>query len=73
MLSRVLALTVAAAVSMAAIHAPVLAAEPAAKAAQSPEVKKELKKLMDAYGNGEMSSKEYKARKEALLKGQPKA
>mgnify|MGYP006277960653 CR=1 FL=1 len=36
--------------------------------AQSAELKKELQKLMNAYGAGEMSSQEYKARKEALLK-----
>jgi hypothetical protein len=41
------------------------AAQPAA---QSTEVKKELQKLMNAFGAGELSSKEYKARKEALLK-----
>jgi hypothetical protein len=35
--------------------------------AKTTEVKKELQKLMNAYGAGEMSSKEYKARKEALL------
>jgi hypothetical protein len=33
----------------------------------SPEQRKELKKLRDAYGAGELSSKEYKKRKEALL------
>jgi hypothetical protein len=35
--------------------------------AQTAEVKKELQKLMNAYGAGEMSAKEYKARKQALL------
>ncbi len=38
-----------------------------APAAQTTVVKKELQKLMNAYGAGEMSAKEYKARKEALL------
>ncbi|MBM3514045.1 MAG: hypothetical protein FJX59_10045 [Alphaproteobacteria bacterium] len=73
MLPRILVLTMAAVASTASIHAPAMAADPPASAAQSPEVKKELKKLMNAHGAGEMSSKEYKARKEALLKGQPKA
>ena len=72
MMKNILIATAAVALSMATIHAPSVAAEPA-KMEQSVEVKKELKKLMDAYGNGEMSSKEYKRRKEALLKGQPKA
>lgn len=39
-----------------------------APAAQSAEVKKELQKLMNAFGAGELSSRDYKARKEALLK-----
>ncbi len=43
-------------------------ADNAQPAAQSNEVKKELQKLMNAFGAGELSSKEYKARKEALLK-----
>ncbi len=37
-------------------------------AAQTAAMKKELQKLMNAYGAGEMSAKDYKARKEALLK-----
>ena len=35
---------------------------------QTAEMKRELQKLMNAYGAGEMSAKEYKARKEALVK-----
>jgi hypothetical protein len=72
MLKRVLITVAAAMLSLASVHAPAIAAEPA-KAQASAEVKKDLKKLMEAYGNGEMSAKEYKARKEALMKGQPKA
>ena len=58
------ALPVAAMTPAMADNAP-SAAQPAA---QSTEVKKELQKLMNAFGAGELSSKEYKARKEALLK-----
>ncbi|MDX2142841.1 MAG: hypothetical protein SFV19_05775 [Rhodospirillaceae bacterium] len=36
---------------------------------QSADVDKELAKLKKAVGAGEISNKEYKARKEALLKG----
>ncbi|MDX2224283.1 MAG: hypothetical protein SFV21_16150 [Rhodospirillaceae bacterium] len=71
MFKKTIAALVVAALPLAALSAASHAAtEPAKSEAQSPEVKKELKKLMDAYGNGSMSSKEYKARKEALLKGQ---
>ena len=35
----------------------------------TPEVQKELQKLKDAYGEGSLSAKEYKKRKEALLGG----
>lgn len=41
----------------------------AKEAAASPEVKKELQKLKEAYGSGAMSAQDYKARKEALLSG----
>ena len=41
---------------------------PGTSSIESAELKKELQKLMNAYGAGEMSSQEYKARKEALLK-----
>jgi predicted acylesterase/phospholipase RssA len=70
MLKRVLVILALATLPFAAFHAPAFAADPAP---QSAEVKQELKKLMEAYGNGEMSAKDYKARKEALLKGKPKA
>jgi hypothetical protein len=36
---------------------------------QTAEVEKKLAKLKKAVGAGEISAKEYKARKEALLKG----
>jgi predicted secreted protein len=71
MLKKTLAALVVTALPLSAMTAVTHAAtEPAKAEAQSPEVKKELKKLMEAYGSGSMSSKEYKARKEALLKGQ---
>lgn len=51
--------------------APVVVAHAAddAKAAQSPQVQAELAKLKKMAGSGEISSKEYKERKDALLKG----
>ena len=65
-MKNVIAALVIAALPMSA--APVFAADKAAKeAAASPEVQKELKKLMEAYGAGALSAKEYKKRKEALL------
>jgi predicted secreted protein len=45
------------------------AADGAAKPAVSKEVQAELTKLKKAAGAGEISAKEYKARKEALLAG----
>lgn len=45
--------------------------KPASEASASPEVKAELAKLKKQVGAGEISSKEYKLRKEALLAGKP--
>ncbi len=48
--------------------APVFAADkPVKESAASPEVQKELQKLKNAYGEGSLSAKEYKKRKEELL------
>ncbi|MSO97537.1 MAG: hypothetical protein EXR11_04875 [Rhodospirillaceae bacterium] len=53
---------------IAALSTTASAAEPAAAVAmEQKDVAKELRKLMNAYGAGEMSSKEYKARKQALM------
>lgn len=71
MFKKTIAALIVAGLPLAAVSAASHAAtEPAKAEAQSPEVKKELKKLMEAYGNGSISSKQYKARKEALLKGE---
>ena len=69
-MNRVAALLIAA-LSLSAVPVVAHAADDtrAEEAAASPELKKDLKKLMEAYGNGSMSAKEYKERKEALLAG----
>ncbi len=65
-MKNVIAALVIAALPMSA--APVFAADKAVKeSAASPEVQKELQKLKNAYGEGSLSAKEYKKRKEALL------
>ncbi len=64
-MTRILMTVLIAALPFASMTA-VRAAE--TPATQSVEVKKELQKLMNAYGAGEMSAKEYKERKEAVLK-----
>ena len=64
-MTRILMTVLIAAMPFAAMTS-VRAAEP--PATQSVEVKKELQKLMNAFGAGEMSARDYKERKEALLK-----
>ena len=63
-MTRTLMTLMIAALPFAAMSPAMAGNEPAA---QTTVVKKELQKLMNAYGAGEMSAKEYKARKEALL------
>jgi uncharacterized membrane protein len=67
-MTRLIATLMIAALPFAAVGAAQASETPAKE--QTASVKKELQKLMDRYGAGEISSKEYKARKEALLKGE---
>lgn len=65
---RLIAALLISTLSFAALSTVATAAEPAAAAVmEQKDVAKELRKLMNAYGAGEMSSKEYKARKQALM------
>ena len=72
MLKRTLAALLIAALPLSVMHSAAIAADSAKEAAASPEVRKELQKLKNALGAGEMSSKQYQERKEALLSGKPK-
>lgn len=57
---------------VAAIHSTAMAADSAKEQSLSPEQKKELKKIKDLYGNGQISSKAYQERKQAILDGKMK-
>lgn len=72
MFNRTLAALLIAALPLSVMHSAAIAADSAKEAAVSPEIKKELQKLKNAYGAGEISAKTYQERKEALLKGKPK-
>jgi hypothetical protein len=67
MLARNALTTLALAFSLAV--APAMMAQANDEAKASPEVQAELTKLKKMAGAGEISAKEYKARKEALLAG----
>jgi len=72
MMKRIFVALLISALPVAALHAPAMAADSAKEQALSPEQKKELKKIKNALGNGELSSKQYQVRKQAILDGKTK-